>query len=183
MAEKDYGIFNEVTFIENEDIYTEGVIKSSNIAKRLKKIRKDLPDEKEYDEIKRFIDKNGDEIDKYSAVLEEEPEKVNKAVIRSFAGWILGCLGAMAIPVAGSLAVPVAIFDGIVLVCSFAAMIIQDVRATKDQAAFNNLLKIQATLKKIDSNKIPESYREKIRKIIKAIDNVSIEMMEKEKKI
>ena len=183
MAEKDYGIFNEVTFIESEDIYTEGVIKSGKIAKRLKKIRKELPDEKEYDEIKRFIDKNGDEIDKYSAVLEEEPEKVNKAVMKSFVGWILGCLGIMAIPAVGSLAVPVAIFDGIVLACSLASVIIQDVRAKKDQAAFNNLLKIQTTLKKIDSDKIPESYREKIRKTIKAIDNVSIEMMEKEKKM
>lgn len=183
MAEKDYGIFNEVTFIENEDIYTEGVIKSGMIAKRLKKIRKDLPDEKEYDEIKKFIDENGDEINEYSAVLEEEPEKVNKAVIKAFVTWIIGCLGAMALPIAGSLTIPVAILDGIVLVCSFIGIIVQDVRATKDQAAFNNLLKIQTTLKKIDSKKIPESYKERIRKTIKAIDNVSIEMMEKEKKI
>ena len=144
--------------------------------KRIREVKDTRPDE--YDgpeEIKKYIDKNGDDLIKAAKLLEKEPEKIGRNNVIASCGIILSFLGALiSIIVAGTieatLAVPIVLLITSVIL-SLTYSVISYFRGSADRQVANNLDKIRSAFKKLNKNKLPDSYKRKIDKAITAIDD------------
>lgn len=160
-------------------VLTEGSINPlKKFVERIRAIRETKPDE--YDgpeEIKKYIDKNGEDLIAAAKLLEREPEKLRKSEISWSVGVILSSIGALVfgmakpafcmVPIVGTL---------LMIVISIIYMVIIYVRANADTKVSNDLSKIRASLKKIDSSKLPDNYKKKISKVVTAIDDAETEI-------
>lgn len=159
-------------------VLTEGSMNPlKKFVERIRTIRETKPDE--YDgpeEVKKYIDKNGEDLIAAAKLLEREPEKLRKTEISWLVGVVLSWIGAfMGILLNSSLFVPI-LGTMLMIIISIIFMVITYVRTNADTKVSNDLSKIRASLKKIDSSKLPDNYKKKISKVITAIDDAETEM-------
>ena len=169
---QECGIFSEVTFLNEVSI---SPIKS--FIKKLELIKKASPNEYDGpDDIKKFINQNYNDIIKASEILEEEPKKINKQALTYLASVAVTFIAGIIIPPLTPIKVGVLIrlsSSGLIFISSIVYTIIASIRATHDQNALNELMKIRSALKKIDKNKLSESDSKKVSDMLRAIDNTN----------
>lgn len=167
-------------------VVTEGVKSPiSKIKNDLKRIKEEKP--KEYSdnqEIKEFVDKNYDLIDKASKILEKEPAQLRKKEIKDGAIMVLSMLAGFAVmcgtmeAVAATTVIAGAafyLFTGIIvpLIISITTYI----RTNDDKEAYNDLMKIRTSLVKIkDKKNLPDKYKKKILDLLSSIDDAEEEI-------
>ena len=160
----DCGIFNEVTFL-NEGI-VDRISPLRKYLSKLKHIKNQTPTEFDGpDEVKKFIDKNYDDIIKAAELIQEEPENISKAQ--------LGFLAAFAISAIGMICMPTSSVIGFMM--PFLLIIIMGIisilRTTEDEKALMYLTKINNSLKRINTSKLSDDVKRKISKITKEVDS------------
>ena len=160
-----------------EILATEGVF--SNPIKKFKakieEIKNGKPDEySDISEVKTFVDRNQKTLDEVSEILEKEPKELNKNAVKTLVGSISVMLAGLALglmfPITGFAAVMIGYIGWIV------TSIIQCVRASSDQAVYNDVIKIRSSLKKAMNIKgMTPEYKKKINKLISQIDDIETE--------
>jgi len=174
--------FNKYVLADDEYI-SEGVTaKLKEMKQKLKEIRDKKP--KEYDgpeEVKKFIDSHYDDIVKAASTLEKEPEKLRKDDVKGAAVSLLSFLGGNGAALGGiylygsdkeKLGFSVMI-GGLLstLIIPLIWTIVRWSRNNSDIEGINYLSKIRDALKKVDTKKLPEKYRNKMSDMITAIDD------------
>ena len=162
-------------------VLTEGSMNPlKKFVERIRNIRQTKPDE--YDgpeEVKKYIDKNGEDLISAARLLEQEPEKLRKSEIKWLIGVVIAWIGAFAgivaeaaffVPIVGAM---------LMVVISIIHIVITYARTNADTSVSNDLSKIRSSLKKIDSSKLPEDYKKKISKIVTAIDDAETEISDR----
>lgn len=160
-----------------EILATEGVF--SNPIKKFKakieEIKNGKPDEySDISEVKTFVDRNQKTLDEVSEILEKEPKELNKNTVKTLVGSLSVMLAGLALglmfPTAGFAAVMIGYIGWIV------TSVIQCVRASSDQAVYNDVIKIRSSLKKaLNIKGMTPEYKKKINKLISQIDDVETE--------
>lgn len=163
--------------------FTTESFKKSPVAsfmKELEEIKNAKPDEyTDSEEIKKFVDRNYDKLKNAAELLEKEPENYNKSTIHNLIlvySLILAAIPAMLVSLPVSLGVT---FIGFAL--SIATVVVSYTRANTDSSAVKNLSKIKDGLKKINKDKLPESYQKRISRLITNIEDVEISFAETSK--
>lgn len=172
-------LFEKVMGInEDGEVVTESVVYPSAVLKsKLKRIKKHKPSEdSNSEEIQEFVDKYYDSLVKAATVLEKEPEKIKLEDFRIVVGTIVAFVTGLA---TAFLSAPTGIF---IILFSLVYPLIQKVlykyRAINDKTAFNNFLKIKASLKKIQEKDLSDSYLDKIKDLIEKIDDIEKEFVD-----
>ena len=173
-----YDILESVMGDELEGYFTESFFASPvrKFLKELESIKNTKPaDYDGPDDVKGFVEKNYDKIKKIANHLEEDPEKLRKDDIGEMASLVLGICGSYAIiftcPVAGLVGMIVSYIAAIVMI------IVRYIRVNDDKKAFNQLVKIRSSLKKVINKKgLNETVKRKISDMITAIDDAEDEL-------
>ena len=163
------------------NVYTESFLSTpvKGFLKKLKIIKDTKP--KEYDGpevVKKFVDKNYDDIIKVSNLLEKEPDKMRKDDIGFISSFCLTLVGGMVLmcttaPTAGVVGMIMYIGS---LISSIVWSIIRYIRVSKDTKASDDLSKIRSSLKRINLSKLDKNTKNKISDIIEAIDDAETEL-------
>ena len=171
------GDINLETRNELFEILTESSMNPlKKFVERIKGIKETKPTE--YDgpeEIKKYIDKHGDDLIEAAKLLEKEPENIRRQQIGWLAGVILFFISSVVTASMSLFVVPI-VLSILMTVFSFIYMIITYMRVNEDESVSNDLAKIRTALKKIDKKKLPENYRKKLDKVIIAIDDAETEI-------
>ena len=171
------GDINLETRNELFEILTESSMNPlKKFVERIKGIKEIKPTE--YDgpeEIKKYIDKHGDDLIEAAKLLEKEPENIRRQQIGWLAGVILFFISSVVTASMSLFVVPI-VLSILMTVFSFIYMIITYMRVNEDESVSNDLDKIRTALKKIDKKKLPEKYRKKLDKVITAIDDAETEI-------
>lgn len=164
----------------------------SKFLKKLEEIKKERPSE--YDgpeEVKKFVDKNYEDIVKCANLLEKEPEKLRKddivflvTIIPRFYGG-LGVIAASAFVIETSLPAAIAVIvAGVVMLASLAVQVVlRYIRANKDEKAMDELVKIKGSIKKVSNLNLPEEDKKKIEKTLRSIEDAETSVMARMKMI
>lgn len=184
----------KITAEQKEELlkaYQESFLASpvSKFLKKLEEIKKERPSE--YDgpeEVKKFVDKNYEDIVKCANLLEKEPEKLRKddivflfTLLPRFYGGLFVLAAGLA---AADTAIPAAIIAGIVLLASLVVQaVLRYVRASKDEKAMDELVKIKGSIKKATNLKLPEEDKKKIEKTLRSIEDAETSVMARMKMI
>jgi len=168
----------DLTFYATESFKKSPI---SKFMKELEDIKNAKPDEySDQKEVKNFVDKNFDKIKKAADILEKEPEDLTKSSVENLMA-IYGLLIVGLISLAaGSVFVPI-ITGIIVTILSIASTVLTYSRTHNDSTATKNLKKIKDGLKKINTNKLPESYQKRINRLISAIEDAETSVTSKMK--
>ncbi len=149
--------------------------------KRIREVKDTKPDE--YDgpeEVKKYIDKNADDLINAAKLIEKEPEKLRRNEIIAAVGVVLGYLGtAASVAIAdamGAVFVVPIVLAILTVVLTLTYCIITWVRTNDDVKVSNDLAKIRSAFIKLNKNKLPDSYKRKIDKVITAIDDAETEI-------
>lgn len=174
-------------YTEVDDIVVTEGVKSpiGKLKNDLKRIKDEKP--KEYSdnqEIKEFVDKNYDLIDKASKILEKEPAELRKKEIKDGAIMVLSMLTGFAVMCGTMEAVAVTtviagaafyLFTG--LIVPLIISITTYIRTNDDKEAYNDLMKIRTALVKIkDKKNLPDKYKKKILDLLSSIDDAEEEI-------
>ena len=189
-SQYDMGIITyEQASMMNDKIFDEYLVESfveSPLKKKLDKIE-DIKNTKpsEYDgpeEVKKFVDKNFNDIKKCCEMLEKEPEKLSKDERNLAISTVVAILGFIGTAATGI--VPLAIISYLwILVSSLVWAIIRNSRVTADTTAMKNLSKTKKALSKIDINKLDKDHAKKVKDLIQDIDDAETDIYAKIKKV
>lgn len=163
--------YNEVPEVVEEALFNTG-----HSLKYIRKIRKEKPDEYTSNaDLKKFIDKYGDDLEKAAEAVEENSDKAMK-------NYLLSCIPLIpAMILMFTPAFPVAFVLEVLTVVGwivYAALYSQDINKMKD------LNKIRDALsKQRKSKKWPESVDKKMASIIDKIDNASASYEQRTRKV
>lgn len=161
---------------ETPEVIEEALFNTGLSLKYIRKMRKEKPDEYTNNaDLKKFIDKYGDDLEKAAEAVEENSDKALKnwllGLIPLVGGWIL-CLSPLW-PVGVVLEVLSIVFD-IVFITVY----------TKDQSKVKDLNKIRdALVKQRKNKKWPASVDKKMASIIDKIDNASADYEQRTRKV
>lgn len=163
-----------------EDILMQEKVFDNPIRKfmdKIKSIRDEKPDEfSGAPVVKNYIDKNYNELSKAADILENEPSTLRKDQIKVLIGTVSTIIGGILI---GSVSV-LANVGFVLWITAFLGAIISAIvtyiRTNDDQTAYNNLIKIRESLKKVGkSTKLDNDTKKKISSMINKIDDVETE--------
>lgn len=163
-----------------EDILMQEKVFDNPIRKfmdKIKSIRDEKPDEfSGAPVVKNYIDKNYNELSKAADILENEPSTLRKDQIKVLIGTVSTIIGGILISSVSVLAnvgfvVVITAYLGAII-----SAIVTYIRTNDDQAAYNNLIKIRESLKKVvKSTKLDNDTKKKISSMINKIDDVETE--------
>lgn len=161
-----------------EDILMQEKVFSNPIRKFkdfVAKIRKEKPDEYTGSEdVKKYIDKNYDEMMKIAEILEDEPGSLRKDEVTTLIGGISIVLGGVLLSSVAS--VPGLVVTLVGYLGMIVATICQYIRINDDQATYNNFIKIRESLEKVSkSSKVDDDIKKKIKSMVSKIDDVETE--------
>ena len=161
--------------------YENAINPLQKFVKRIRDVKDTKPDE--YDgpeEVKKYIDKNADDLINAAKLIEKEPEKLRRNEIITAVGVVLGYLGTVAsVAIAdamGAVFVVPIVLAILTVVLTLTYCIITWVRTNDDVKVSNDLAKIRSAFIKLNKNKLPDSYKRKIDKVITAIDDAETEI-------
>lgn len=169
------------------DAYTESVFEKMNPIKKFLEKTKEIKNTKpkEYDgpkEIKQFIDKYYDDVKKISGILEKEPDKLRSSEIRYCIVTILGIIGGYGVFLTGMAIMSDTLFIAgfitliLSLIYSIVGSIIRAIRTKDDIKVSDDLAKVKSALKKLKTDKLDKSDKNKISDMITAIDDAETEV-------
>lgn len=174
-------------YTEVDDIIVTEGVKSpiGKLKNDLKRIKDEKP--KEYSdnqEIKEFVDKNYDLIDKASKILEKEPAELRKKEIKDGAIMVLSMLtgfvvmcGTMETVAVTTVIAGAAFYLFTGLIVPLIISITTYIRTNDDKEAYNDLMKIRTALVKIkDKKNLPDKYKKKILDLLSSIDDAEEEI-------
>jgi hypothetical protein len=154
-----------------------------NKLEQLKAIKDTKPDE--YDgpaDVKKYIDKNYDEIVKASEILQNEPKELTKENKKYFVRMILELIGY--IVGACTLSMPVVIISCVIMMLDgLITSYLLYVRSNDDVEAMKNLSKVKSALKRINVEKLPPEYKKKMSKIIQSVNDAETDVYSKFKNV
>ena len=164
----------------------------SKFLKKLEEIKKERPSE--YDgpeEVKKFVDKNYEDIVKCANLLEKEPEKLRKddiallitLVPRFYGGLLAMPAGAVIAETSLTGGIAVVVAGVILLVSLIVQAVLGYIRTSKDKKAMDELVKIKGSIKKASNLNLPEEDRKKIEKTLRAIEDAETSVMSRMKMI
>ena len=154
--------------------------------KKITEIKKAKPSEFDgSEEIKKFIDKNYEHIIKASEFIEEEPHRLRRNHILAICATVILIISGIAWLLSGSAAVSI-LASNISIILPITGIVNQIIhslihylRSSKDTTIINNLSKIKKSLKKININNLPKSYKKKISLMIANIEDAETDGIER----
>lgn len=186
----------EITEEQRDELlamYKESFLKSpvKKFVDKLEVIKKERPSE--YDgpeEVKKFVDKNFDEIVKCANILEKEPEKLRKddiaylvtAFPTLFGGYALAGVGA-AVTAGEMLAggalfgVPMIIGGILLMSTNIIHAIVSYARTSTDKKVTDDLIKVKSVLAKADRSKLSDEDKKKVETMIRSIDDAETSVL------
>lgn len=180
-------ILNEMAY---DRYMTEGMFSKSPLKdtlENLKKIKDAKPDEySDEEEVKEFVDKHYNDLVKTAELLEKEPEELSKNEKNYLVSLALAIIAFVAGAVAGGGVVTVVLMGASfawIYIGSIIVAITSSARTNADIDSMKQLTKIKKALKNIKTDKIPESYQKKIKKLIEKINDAETDIYSKLKEV